>query len=292
MQNIAPAKPINFDKFNKIKNNNISSIWKSKDAEKQNNTIRKEKMGHVKYPEKYQDCSFSESDESRTKFTLRQFQQILKFYTNKTKCRQIDFFGVSNIQKQKVKLRKLNFVKFMEKSLINFCIIWITCFGLAICPQSYAQYQKQQQDQQNYVIVGKVRVVDGDTLVIGGDRIRLLGIDAPEKKQTCMGQFGVEYACGLESKAFLSNLIGNNDVLCEARKKDLYGRYVSKCSLPTLTGFLDINEYMVRQGQAVAYKKYSKEYVQAQEEALKYKKGIWQGDFQTPEEYRKQQRNK
>ena len=126
-----------------------------------------------------------------------------------------------------------------------------------------------------------VKVIDGDSLVVDNKEIRLSGIDAPEYKQTCFNVENKEYPCGKLATRFLKKLAGD-DTKCKFVVKDKYKRYVSVC----YSRGVNINEKMVEEGWAVAYKRYTQEYNDAEEQAEKRKKGIWQGRFLKPELYR------
>lgn len=136
-------------------------------------------------------------------------------------------------------------------------------------------------------IIGRAEVVDGDTIKIAGERIRLHGIDAPERRQTCR-RGGEEYACGVDATKALSALVGDQGVACRAVDRDRYGRTVAKC----FAGGGDINNEMVRQGWAIAYRKYSIDYVAAEVAARATKSGLWAGQFMLPWEWRKTKRAK
>jgi endonuclease YncB( thermonuclease family) len=146
----------------------------------------------------------------------------------------------------------------------------------------------------NIKISGQPRVVDGDTFAYEpktGEktRIRLLGIDAPESRQMCTSAKGTPYACGLESKTYMQDLVKNDPVSCYAAKKDQYGRVLGVC-FDEKTG-IELNEKMVKEGEAVAYVAYSKAYVDEEAAAVAAKKGVWGGkNFQKPWDYRKQKK--
>ena len=151
--------------------------------------------------------------------------------------------------------------------------------------------------QQNIfasVLEGIPRVIDGDSLEINNYKIRLFGIDAPEKKQICKKPYLIisflialgfqkKYECGLLATNQLKKLINNKTVKCISESKDRYNRYLSICYLKNK----DINSWLVKNGYAVAYKRYSKKYILEEQHAEKNKLGIWQGTFQNPEEWRK-----
>jgi endonuclease YncB( thermonuclease family) len=110
-------------------------------------------------------------------------------------------------------------------------------------------------------IVGVASVIDADTIEIHGQRIRLHGIDAPEGSQTCLDAGGGRWRCGQRAALALQELIGRRSVMCDERDLDQYGRIVGRC----LVGGLDINEWLVAQGLALAYRHYSRDYVAAED---------------------------
>lgn len=131
-------------------------------------------------------------------------------------------------------------------------------------------------------VAGKAKVVDGDSLEIGQHRIRLWGIDAPEFKQTCTR--GKErWSCGYAATDALRRHLDGAIVQCVTVDKDRYGRLVAKCSSHQRS----ISEWMVREGWATDYARYSKgTYARAQAKAKSAKRGIWSGTFEKPEHYR------
>ena len=131
-------------------------------------------------------------------------------------------------------------------------------------------------------ISGDVRVVDGDTIVLGGVRIRLEGIDAPETSQTCTTQAGQVWACGRAATAILAKIIGGQPVTCNERGLDKYRRVLAVC----YAGGIDINAQMVRLGYAWAFVRYSKAYVADEAEARTSKQGIWSGEAMPAWDYR------
>lgn len=132
-------------------------------------------------------------------------------------------------------------------------------------------------------IIGIASVIDGDTIDIHGSRIRLFGIDAPESRQICQDNTGANYMCGNKAANCLDAMLRDKSVRCEPKTLDRYQRIVAHCFI----GSKDIQSEMVRAGQAVAFTKYSKEYVDAQNTAWAAKSGIWQGVFELPWDWRK-----
>jgi endonuclease YncB( thermonuclease family) len=122
-------------------------------------------------------------------------------------------------------------------------------------------------------IAGSARVIDGDTIEISGERVRLEGIDAPEMAQTCSKQLWGSWACGRVAATALERLLGDQKVACEERGTDRYGRTLGVCFL----GTRDVNAWMVREGLAWAFVKYSRSYLHEEEEARAQRIGIWQG---------------
>jgi endonuclease YncB( thermonuclease family) len=132
-------------------------------------------------------------------------------------------------------------------------------------------------------IIGQASVIDGDTIEIHGQRIRFHGIDAPESRQRCIGVKGISYACGQMAALALSDKIGRRTVFCEARDVDRYKRVVAVCKLSGV----DLNAWLVSEGLAVAYRRFSTDYVSQEAAARQAKRGIWAGGFTEPSEWRR-----
>ena len=132
------------------------------------------------------------------------------------------------------------------------------------------------------IIEGQAKVIDGDTIHIGKYKLRLHGIDSPEIEQTCMIDDKI-WNCGLKSAANLKDLIIDKNIKCEVYDVDKYKRYVAECYLNNL----NINQYMVRQGWAIAYRYYSTQFVKDEEMAAREKLGMWRGTFIEPYLFRK-----
>ena len=151
---------------------------------------------------------------------------------------------------------------------------------LLLCDAAFAT---NSYDLSGPVTVTKVS--DGDSLRSGKLRIRIFGIDAPELKQQCQDQNGTAWACGLAARQKLKNLLDADKLLhCELRDVDRYGRLVMQC----FRGTVDIGAAMVRSGHALAYRSFSQLYVAEEQQASAARHGVWQGSFQPPWEWRRQ----
>lgn len=128
-------------------------------------------------------------------------------------------------------------------------------------------------------IVGRASVIDGDTLEIHGQRIRLWGADAPESRQTCERQ-GLSYRCGAEAANALSNWIGGRTVTCRPQgRPDRYRRIVARCAV----GSVDMASWLVRNGYALDFRRYSGgAYAADQSQAEAARRGVWAGTFEHP----------
>ena len=140
-------------------------------------------------------------------------------------------------------------------------------------------------------ISGFAKVVDGDTIKINSKKIRLYGIDAPEKKQKCKKtyltisfmSFTKDYMCGEVSTEKLIKKINKQKLNCNILDVDRYKRLIGECFKRNI----NLNSWMVSNGYAVAYRKYSKKYVSDEINAKNKKLGIWQGKFEMPWDYRR-----
>lgn len=131
------------------------------------------------------------------------------------------------------------------------------------------------------VYSGPATAIDGDTLVMTGERIRLHGIDAPEKAQTCQ-RGGASWACGQEATALLATLVADKNVDCTQQDRDGYGRIVATCRV----GRSDLSAVMVRAGLAIALPQFSEAYVETEARAKVFRMALWSSEFQVPSEYR------
>lgn len=147
--------------------------------------------------------------------------------------------------------------------------------------------QELEQKNENTTILGHPRVVDGDTLHFGKEKVRIQGIDAPERHQKCRNASGEMYGCGKEATEALKARIGQKEVVCEGDSRGQYGRLIGTCYF---SDGVDLNGWMVRQGHALAYRRYSTEYVGVEAAAKTEELGIWGGEFVEPWKWRRGER--
>uniref|UniRef100_UPI0022EAB59B thermonuclease family protein n=1 Tax=Falsiroseomonas oryzae TaxID=2766473 RepID=UPI0022EAB59B len=134
-------------------------------------------------------------------------------------------------------------------------------------------------------LVGRPEVVDADTLAIGSARVRLAGLDAPEAAQTC-ARGGVAWACGQDATLALRRFLQAETVRCVPEGRDRFDRILARC----WAGDADIGAWLVREGLAVAYTRYSWRYLPEQAEAWWHGRGLWGGSFDSPEDWRRNHR--
>jgi endonuclease YncB( thermonuclease family) len=132
-------------------------------------------------------------------------------------------------------------------------------------------------------IAGRPKIIDGDSFEIDGTGVRLFGVDAPEGRQDCTRD-GRPWRCGDAAASELRRLVGASTINCRREDVDSYGRIVARCSS---NGTADLAAAMARAGMAVAYRRYSNDYVDEEREARTAKRGIWAGEFTPPEDYRR-----
>lgn len=136
----------------------------------------------------------------------------------------------------------------------------------------------------NSIISGNAKIIDGDSIIITNNEIRLQDIDAPEYDQKCYDLMNLEYNCGLDAKNYLKNLTYAKEVICKISGRDFYERFLATCYLSE--NDININREIVKSGHAVKYGSLSK-YYQEELYAKTKKLGIWQGSFITPRQHRK-----
>jgi len=127
-----------------------------------------------------------------------------------------------------------------------------------------------------------VKITDGDTIKINGEKIRFSGIDTPELNQTCVKE-GVKNSCGLTAKQILIDKIIDNKVKCIKEGKDRYKRILAECFVNNES----LSRYLVRSGYAFAYRKYSKKFIIDEDYARANKLGMWSMEFEYPWDFRR-----
>lgn len=132
---------------------------------------------------------------------------------------------------------------------------------------------------------GAARVIDGDTLDVGGVRVRLHGVDAFERGQTCDRADG-SWACGAAATTALKARAEGRRLTCQVLDIDRYGRRVSRCE----SGGTDVARALVDEGLALAYRRYSADYIEAENAARARGAGAWAGSFDRPEQWRRRGR--
>jgi endonuclease YncB( thermonuclease family) len=131
-----------------------------------------------------------------------------------------------------------------------------------------------------------IKIVDGDTIHLNGEKIRFTGIDTPELKQTCLKD-GVKDLCGVTAKQILIDKIENNNVKCISEGKDQYKRILAECFVNNES----LSSYLVRSGYAFAYRRYSEKFIPDEDYARANKIGMWSMEFDYPWDYRKFKKN-
>ena len=127
-----------------------------------------------------------------------------------------------------------------------------------------------------------IKIVDGDTIKINGEKIRFSGIDTPELKQISTKQ-GLKKTCGVKAKKILIDKIADNKIVCIREGKDQYRRTLAECFVNNES----LSSYLVKSGYAFAYRRYSKKFVPDEDYAKLNKIGMWSMEFDYPWDWRK-----
>jgi endonuclease YncB( thermonuclease family) len=131
-------------------------------------------------------------------------------------------------------------------------------------------------------ILGVPRIVDGDTVQIGATKIRLQGIDAPETDQLCLDRLGKRWTCGIEARDRLAQKAGGKVWTCRTDSIDRYGRALATCEVEGA----NINRWLVREGWAMSFVRYSHIYDADEHAARQAQAGLWSGAFIAPWDWR------
>lgn len=125
------------------------------------------------------------------------------------------------------------------------------------------------------------RASDGDSLHLGGDRVRLLGLDAPELAQMCRDEKGADWPCGRAARDAMAALLRQGQLTCHPEGRDRFERMLAHCSVAGA----DIGARLVADGWAVATDNYHGE----EQAARRARKGIWRGGFELPRDWRREE---
>ncbi|SHM83595.1 thermonuclease family protein [Bradyrhizobium lablabi] len=132
-------------------------------------------------------------------------------------------------------------------------------------------------------LTGQATVIDGDTIEIHGQRVRLWGIDAPESDQLCRNDDSEQYRCGQKAANDLDTFIAHRPVECVEVDRDRYRRAVAVCAVAGV----DLAEWLVKNGLALDWPQYSKgAYAAVHDKAEQLDRGMWGGSFVEPWRYR------
>lgn len=148
------------------------------------------------------------------------------------------------------------------------------------------EYYWRGSDNKTPTVIadGAIKAIDGDSFHLGGQEVRLYAIDAPEARQECQDAKGKAYPCGKEAAKALNAMLNEGGLKCEETARDRYGRMVARCSTLTTA---DVGEAMVHKGWAVALTFTKKtEYADAERRAKEAGRGVWQGEFMRPSDWR------
>lgn len=159
-----------------------------------------------------------------------------------------------------------------SRRLIQFFVIIFALSGLALSSIEWINTPAR--------VSGRADARDGDSLAIGGHRVRLVGIDAPELKQTCKRN-GRPWQCGRAAMRHLTGLIANRTVQCTVEKRDRFRRLLAACR----AGNRDLNRSMVRDGMAISF---ARRYTREEASARTNRRGLWAGQFRRPKLWRDQ----
>jgi endonuclease YncB( thermonuclease family) len=131
-------------------------------------------------------------------------------------------------------------------------------------------------------ISGIAKIREGDTVQIGSSRIRLGGIDAPSVDQLCLNNTGERWTCGVAARDELIKHADNKSWTCHVSQTDRRGRQIARCEVDGE----DIQKWMVRNGWALSYLRFSHDYDEDEKAAREAKVGMWQGAFIAPWDWR------
>lgn len=149
---------------------------------------------------------------------------------------------------------------------------------LAIAILAVVAFVAARLDPPPPPVAGSARASDGDSFRLAGERIRLLGLDAPELSQDCASADGGRWPCGRAARDRLARLLATGPVECRPEDRDRYDRLLARCSI----GSDDIGAVLVAEGLAVS----AGDYWPEEQAARKAGRGIWAGTFERPGDWR------
>jgi endonuclease YncB( thermonuclease family) len=180
------------------------------------------------------------------------------------------------------RIRRSN-IRALVVIIILACAAGYSAYKQSTTKDAYRHWTRHWTPIPQAPIVGKARVIDGDTIDISGTRVRLEGIDAPESGQTCADAKGQPWPCGRTAAHELKAYLGSRALTCRPAGFDRYRRVLAVCALADGS---DVNAWMVRQGWALAYG-LSNTYGPEEAAAEMAKRGIWAGTFMRPSQWRR-----
>ena len=163
-------------------------------------------------------------------------------------------------------------------------VVWLLlgCVGFVIAAWLSSRSSQPEGRGWEPNLTGPAWVIDGDSINVGTTEVRLHGVDAPEGVQSCFTDAGQPWPCGELASRALRGLIQGRNVACDERDVDTYGRIVAVCR----RGGTDVNGWLVANGWALAYRRYSDAYVDEESVAEAEGRGIWAGEFEAPWDWR------
>ena len=167
-----------------------------------------------------------------------------------------------------------------------FLIVGVAILAASMAGKTFKTFAPSGATQPAAALA-QVRVIDGDTLRAGDESIRLIGIDAPERAQTCRDANNREWRCGAAATARLVALVARGNVACAPQGRDRYGRTLAVCSAGDVA---DLGRLLVREGYAVNYAFDTPGYILEEVAARIAGRGLWQGAFERPQDWRRRHR--
>ena len=159
-------------------------------------------------------------------------------------------------------------------------------FAIALLAVGVSAAPAEAKRMDPVLLQGEARAIDGDTLQVGATRLRLHGVDAPELRQTCEDSVGEAWGCGRRAASELAAAVAGGEVQCISRERDRYQRLIATC----WAAGRDVGQSLVAHGWAVAYRRFSVDYVSEENLARYLTQGMWAGQFEMPWDWRQARR--